>query len=309
MRSRKEDGRDDQIIQEKHVSRDSNEEKKAYQYFPLFKNLFYAVLLAFIISLMFLSSVYSPNKGNSSSNLDRVIASLRNISNNNNINPNEYHSKQHELELKLNNTNSPSIDCDPTKENCNINDHCKGQWTGEKLIGRCFGLKTHSEYEEFKNIVEVSNRNECQKLCCDLGDKCITWQYWVEIKMCKLGGIVRLGLESAPTVNWCEPNPPIVWNGNTVISRNENGDVEWGPNLPTQCFGLGPEKRNKESDRPLTVDECRDACASNGNCLTWQAHSERGCYFSDSKKVYCEPYDGAYDGGRKCSGDKCVTAR
>ena len=65
---------------------------------------------------------------------------------------------------------------------------------------------------------------------------------------------MRLGTEGADNDNWCEPNPPKQWNGRVLISRHANVDqivdgktkkpykCQWGDALPTQCFGLGPEK-------------------------------------------------------------------
>jgi len=32
---------------------------------------------------------------------------------------------------------------------------CKGSWRPDKLVGRCFGLKLHNEYEELKSIIQV----------------------------------------------------------------------------------------------------------------------------------------------------------
>jgi hypothetical protein len=65
---------------------------------------------------------------------------------------------------------------------------------------------------------------------------------------------VRFGTEGADNDNWCEPNIPRHWNGRVLVSRHENVEsaaedkpkklykCQWGDALPTQCFGLGPEK-------------------------------------------------------------------
>ena len=181
-------------------------------------------------------------------------------------------------------------------------DKCAGQWTSDKLVGRCFGLKSHIDYASLKDITVVTDALHCKALCCDLGKECISWQYWEGIKLCKLGGAVRIGGETAATPNWCEPDPPITWTGRRVSVINGTR-VEVGNELTTQCFGLGPQKYTSHGDIrvPLTVQDCPVACLADSKCTTWQGHSNRGCFFSSSTNIYCEPYSGTYDGGRKIS--------
>lgn len=275
MRSRKEDGKDEVVIPDKHHHQ--YDDKKPYPYSVLFKNLAYAVAFSFLLSFIFISHVYHPGKSLRNPNLDRVISTLKNMS----IGAERSFSMKNETVGK-----------------------CDALWTNEILVGRCFGLTTHSDIDALKQISHVNSDMECKDLCCDLGDNCITWQYWLGTSVCKLGGIVRLGDEAAPTVNWCEPNAPISWFGKTVVSRNGN-EIVWGPEVSTQCFGLGPEKKNPVTETPLSVEECEEACIKMEGCSAWQAHPSRGCFYSDSKQVYCEPYGGLYTGGRKCKTPNC----
>ena len=56
---------------------------------------------------------------------------------------------------------------------------------------------SHLEFEEVKHIVKVKNASECGAMCCNLGDKCITWQYELYSKQCEFGPVMRLGTEAA----------------------------------------------------------------------------------------------------------------
>ena len=81
-------------------------------------------------------------------------------------------------------------------------------------------------------------------------------KFWVNTSECKIGGPVRFGSEGADNDNWCEPNAPRKWHGKSLNVRfpadkfdHEYGPkhkrafrCEWGEDLPTQCFGLGPER-------------------------------------------------------------------
>ena len=95
----------------------------------------------------------------------------------------------------------------------NTNDKCKSEWADLEIVGRCFGLKTHTEYPALKHISLVEDASHCKALCCELGLQCITWQYWIDIKMCKLGDAVRIGKEHADSHYWCDDAPPITWTG------------------------------------------------------------------------------------------------
>lgn len=180
---------------------------------------------------------------------------------------------------------------------------CKKLWRKEdRLLGRCFGLKLHSEFPELSSIKIVKNALECRTLCCNLNDQCVTWQFGNKSRECKMGPPVRLGLESAPTGDWCEPLPPGRWNGKRVVERKANGECVWGVDLPTQCFGLGPEKMNSSNAR-LDTRSCQKACCEEASCDMWQEVSGRGCYFGTSKGIWCEKGDAGveeYTGTRKC---------
>ena len=79
-------------------------------------------------------------------------------------------------------------------------DKCKDMWRPEELIGKCF---TMSKFENMiakdKKLREiysnVSTAESCRDLCCDLNEKCITWQFEKTERLCSLGKIVRFGLE------------------------------------------------------------------------------------------------------------------
>lgn len=195
-----------------------------------------------------------------------------------------------------------------------IEDKCAADWADLTIVGRCFGLRTHTEYASLKHIAVVESGDHCKSLCCQLGTTCITWQYWTDIKLCKLGDSVRIGKEHANTNLWCDSEPPIVWQGRK-IARSSLGEVKPGgesAELTTQCFGLGAEQMKfvpTGTDKPLSlrmsVSDCRNACLNHPDCLIWQAHPDRGCYFSNVQNAFCEPYTGGYVGGRRKCNDKC----
>eukprot|EP00607_Mallomonas_marina_P004623 CAMPEP_0182428934 /NCGR_PEP_ID=MMETSP1167-20130531/24726_1 /TAXON_ID=2988 /ORGANISM="Mallomonas Sp, Strain CCMP3275" /LENGTH=291 /DNA_ID=CAMNT_0024612165 /DNA_START=85 /DNA_END=960 /DNA_ORIENTATION=- len=204
-----------------------------------------------------------------------------------------------------------------TPESQVVVDDCSAQWRPDKLIGRCFGLKAHTEFAEMKDIPVIASAEECKAMCCRLGDKCVSWQYWSGTSTCKMGDAVRLGDESAGTPLWCEPNPPVTWNGYKIKSRiqsererereretNEASAKECtiGDKLPTQCFGMGPERKGTSPpyDR-LNTEACAAACCKAKGCVMWQELPNRGCFFSDdNQEHYCDEYLGTFDGGRKC---------
>lgn len=84
----------------------------------------------------------------------------------------------------------------------NSKDKCIIQWTNDQLVGRCFGLTTK---------LNISTKQECQEFCCSLGINCITWQFWKEKNICKIGDRVRLGTEKGKTRLWCDSYPPVEW--------------------------------------------------------------------------------------------------
>lgn len=186
-----------------------------------------------------------------------------------------------------------------TKMGDHYPDQCSHEWTSDQLVGRCFGLKPHSDYSAFKSLQPVENSQHCRQLCCRLGDECKTWQYWIDIKVCKLGGLVRVGTENLKTSNWCDSEPPVVWSGRRIETVN-NINVEIGPTLTTQCFGLGPSKK-VDGQEKVSMEECSKSCLDATDCKLWQWHEKRGCYFSSNSEAFCDPYAGGFDGGRKKS--------
>lgn len=185
-------------------------------------------------------------------------------------------------------------------------DACSNQWLGDKIVGRCFGLVEHSRYPELKHITAVESGSECQNLCCQL-QSCITWQYWVGLKTCKLGGLVRIGGELGDIANWCEPKPPLAWAGRrrnqTSSAPSDAGTCGWSDGvLTTQCFGLGPERTKGTDKQRLSKDECESECCKNPKCLIWQFAPDKGCFYDDrgDGKNYCDTYTGAFEGGRRC---------
>jgi hypothetical protein len=187
---------------------------------------------------------------------------------------------------------------------------CKGLWRPESLPGKCFGPTNYKHANfvstELKNK-DIDNADDCRKLCCVLEDKCITWQFQEDKKICSVGSVVRFGPEGCDggkfgdhCGNWCEPNAPIVWNGKRITKKSE-GQCEWGESLPAQCFGLGPEK--KVDGKPLNADQCAAACCKDAKCDTWQEFPGRGCFFGHSTQ--CEKPGSTYIGGRKCVKGHC----
>lgn len=195
-------------------------------------------------------------------------------------------------------------------------DLCLNQWTGENLIGRCWGLTTSTNVPDILSTageLAALSADGCRKLCCDLGEKCISWQFWGASGICKVGKTVRLGLEGGNTHRWCEPLPPQKWVGGkrnliTSLLKNDSSsdsqkaaNCEWGENESGQCFGLGPEHLNSTKGR-LSAIECALGCCENPHCRLWQHLPDRGCYFNDNQLAetpHCDQYKGVYTGGRK----------
>lgn len=55
-------------------------------------------------------------------------------------------------------------------------DRCVSQWREDELVGRCFGIGQY--HKVFPRLAgrRVRTAEQCQRLCCKLGPKCITWQ-------------------------------------------------------------------------------------------------------------------------------------
>ena len=192
---------------------------------------------------------------------------------------------------------------------------CKGLWRPDTLVGKCFGL-TDSEKLESEGYKKfpIASADDCRKLCCIMGDKCTTWQFQTSSNVCQVGPVVRLGFEGCDSKvlggehcgNWCEPHAPSKWNGRRVVSRSNEkpGECTWGEELPSQCFGFGPERlKDSKTKEKHTTDSCAEACCRDPTCHAWQEVPGRGCFYGDSN--HCEKYLGSYEGGRKCIQGHC----
>lgn len=181
---------------------------------------------------------------------------------------------------------------------------CNGLWRPEPLPGKCFGLNpVPNQYGV------VANLRDCRSLCCNLGENCISWQFQTSTSTCRIGGVIRLGLEKTGTADWCDPLPPSTWNGNRLISKQADGVCVWGEELKSQCFGLGDERKSVQGSR-YDAAGCRAACCSaasvggsgvTAGCAMWQEAEGRGCFFSETATTQCPKMKGErFIGGRKC---------
>ncbi|GAB5353555.1 hypothetical protein AAMO2058_000045500 [Amorphochlora amoebiformis] len=160
-------------------------------------------------------------------------------------------------------------------------------WRNDTLRGTCFGLRCRG-----KGWESISTSTECSKKCCNLKDKCITWQFRKDIGCC-IGGAVRHGHEGLRSVHWCEPTPPSPWTGHRLKSRG-GGRCEWGDEtLKGQCFGLGPVKP------PKSKQLCADGCCKDPDCTLWQWRDDKGCFWGKTNNclpaadpVQMHPYIG-----------------
>jgi len=182
-------------------------------------------------------------------------------------------------------------------------------WRNDTLVGTCFGLRCREG--EASNVKDAA---ECSALCCEMGVKCLTWQFREDIGCCT-GPVVRLGLESSRSPHWCEPTPPSAWFGNrkwkrnTTTKNNANEDspgsssCRWeNEQLRGQCFGLGPPRK------PTTKEGCKQACCQDEECNLWQFREDKGCFYG--RKGNCEKFEGVsthpYVGKRKPVNQKNV---
>ena len=183
----------------------------------------------------------------------------------------------------------------------------------ELLVGRCWGLTGINEKHFSWGTMtkrSISNAMECETLCCDMGDKCITYQWLNEKKMCHIGKHVRLGKEGGSVGEWCEPLPPAKWNGRKRIlpqlqgtaaataptaganaggttERKRDKKCEWGEPLPRQCWHLGPERMNSTNGR-LGPRGCAAGCCANKHCVAWQQlpGTSNTCHFDKPFRIY-----------------------
>lgn len=173
--------------------------------------------------------------------------------------------------------------------------NCRGLWRPDNLVGRCFGLGPYSKFEELAGV-KVATSQDCRSVCCNLGEKCVSWQFTSK-KECKIGGVVRLGFEATGTPDWCDPNPPVSWNGKRLVERKANGQCVWQDKVQTdQCFGLGDQRLNATRGA-LNTGACAKACCADSECEIWQEHPSRGCFFG--RTTQC-PKSETFEGQRKC---------
>jgi hypothetical protein len=167
----------------------------------------------------------------------------------------------------------------------------------DSLPGKCFGLTHHVNTMGLWDIT-ITSAEECRSLCCNLGERCTSWQYQAQKNECLLGGPVRLGLEGADTADWCDPFLPAKWTGNRLLQRT--GDkCEWGEAVPNQCFGLGAERLNIDGTSK-TAEQCETACCEDETCEIWQQQEGRGCYYNKNVGIQCQQEQLPFEGGRKC---------
>lgn len=211
---------------------------------------------------------------------------------------------KHTTSSELNISTSSTLILTKSAVSTAVMDKCASIWRPEELVGRCFGLKDHNTYSNLNHIKEVKTSGHCRSLCCDM-DSCMSWQYWKDINLCKLGDPARLGGEGGDSANWCEPHPPLKWNGQLKDAKaSTTGSCVWVKDLPSQCFGLGIERSigSGSESRRMTSQECQESCCSDPKCMMWQHDDSKGC-FRDSGgdgKNFCEAYMGGFTGGRKC---------
>ena len=46
----------------------------------------------------------------------------------------------------------------------------------DHLVGKCFGLREVDQVPETSHIKSVKSLEDCRSICCNLGDKCVSWQ-------------------------------------------------------------------------------------------------------------------------------------
>jgi hypothetical protein len=188
---------------------------------------------------------------------------------------------------------------------------------GAGLPGKCVGINPTREFEDLEHLV-ISNWHECRALCCNLNERCTTWQYQNKTKTCFLHRKpFRRGPEGAATALYCDPHPTHAWNGKFLHKRTvtvphlkggENKktyECQWEYNLPAQCFAFGPERLNNsgvismEKGVRMNTEECERACCHDPDCNSYQEYPGRGCYYGVSTCKY-EEVEGGFEGGRKC---------
>ena len=196
----------------------------------------------------------------------------------------------------------------------------KCSYLPDELVGRCWGLTGINEkHFDWVGVAQrtVASPADCEALCCEMRDSCITWQFRGKEKSCMIGKHVRLGKEPGATGLWCEPLPPAKWNGRKKIApvaavtaaAGEDGDelrkrggrrCEWGEQLPRQCWHLGPERLNATGGR-MGPRGCAAGCCKAKHCVAWQQLPDRGCFYNTDfmAELHCDATDESYVGKRK----------
>lgn len=198
--------------------------------------------------------------------------------------------------------------CSNSQRNEEKVDKCKDMWRPEELIGKCFTMSGYDKMiikdKKLKSIYSnITTAEACRDLCCDLNEKCITWQFEKTERTCSLGKIVRFGLEKTGTSGWCNPFPEIKWRGRELKSRN-NGVCEWGRRLRKQCYGLG-DPRLDSTSVALNTEQCAKACCEDKTCKLWQELPGHGCFYTHKTIKIKDNLDRFYTGGRKCVKGYC----
>lgn len=156
--------------------------------------------------------------------------------------------------------------------------------TDEDLVGPCPG-EMHP-HEAAKDIAS------CAEACCGIKE-CITWQFRRDTG-CLHGPDVRLGLEQDGPTAWCHDAPPARWQGQFLITVDENDNSiilkdqkteacstdTWKPHEEEgQCFGLGAVRPPEAS---ASAEACMAACCNDKEeppCHAWQWDKHLGCFY------------------------------
>jgi len=169
-------------------------------------------------------------------------------------------------------------------------------WKDEpELVGTCGSLKVDHKFKHATRKQRSKSADDCASHCCEMGDKCITWQFRQD-KGCLVGGDARLGMEKDGPASWCEISAPAQWKGQYLDDRSSACGSGWLPeSLPGQCFNLGDRRKID----PDTAEGCRDACCSEPKCKTWQFREDKGCFFAPKRNPCKTEIFKAFTGKRK----------
>jgi hypothetical protein len=155
-------------------------------------------------------------------------------------------------------------------DNAPLRDNCTVQFLPDRLIGRCFGLTTSTAMKARPDLKRrlIVSADGCMRLCCELGDQCITWQYWTDSGICKVGARVRLGDEAASMALWCEPLPPQPWAGRRLVKRSVGQDdkeaaaLDVSNSIDKGLISTGSNNNSVRSTHPdKAVGTSNDTCS------------------------------------------------